>query len=503
MRQITVNIRGSLRYLLPIMFGIAVGRYTILVIAYDSYRGSDAGAFSDLMTFPVAVGMLSLLVISAFKVRWSDAQARKIQYFSSILAILGTAAILAQRLSGHWEGGFDLWTVIFTMIPFVAANISLFSWLRTLVGSSSAVVAFSILFMIIISEGILAISSLLARELELVLVLVVLIAQLVLYRFHMTREQPGEKYPLVEQRSGFGSHHNISNYAFLFSMAAVTWLLAMPIGLGRGFPDGHEIAFSRAGRAAYVLLTVIVCLIWIAIAFKLGAQSFTMTIWMGSIGLVVLSALSYAFFPQDLGIGAVFITVANVFILGYVWYAMVIFASYGTNDPFYYMASGWIAFMIPRALGRVILTGSAPFSGSPIQGDETVIIALMLAFCVFTTMVFSLFFMQSPEETIPAAEVKPRSPMRSLFALPEGLDSGADLRKASMERSVAAIAQQFLLSERETEVLSLYALGFTQKSVADELGISPATVHTHIKNSYRKTGFSSRQDILDYIEEYV
>ena len=56
---------------------------------------------------------------------------------------------------------------------------------------------------------------------------------------------------------------------------------------------------------------------------------------------------------------------------------------------------------------------------------------------------------------------------------------------------------------REVEVLSLYALGWTQKRVAEELFISPGTAHAHIKRIYAKTGLHSRQEILDYMEKYT
>jgi DNA-binding NarL/FixJ family response regulator len=46
-------------------------------------------------------------------------------------------------------------------------------------------------------------------------------------------------------------------------------------------------------------------------------------------------------------------------------------------------------------------------------------------------------------------------------------------------------------------------MGHKQKKVAEALYISPGTVHAHIKRIYRKTGFHSRQDVLDYIKQYV
>ena len=72
-----------------------------------------------------------------------------------------------------------------------------------------------------------------------------------------------------------------------------------------------------------------------------------------------------------------------------------------------------------------------------------------------------------------------------------------------MRHNAEEVGKQFLLSEREVEVLSLYALGWTQKRVAEELFISPGTAHAHIKRIYAKTGLHSRQEILDYMEKYT
>lgn len=73
----------------------------------------------------------------------------------------------------------------------------------------------------------------------------------------------------------------------------------------------------------------------------------------------------------------------------------------------------------------------------------------------------------------------------------------------SMRCSVRQMGEQFLLSDREIDVLTLYALGHTQKKVADELYITPATAHTHIKRIYAKCGMHSRQEILEYLESYA
>lgn len=89
-----------------------------------------------------------------------------------------------------------------------------------------------------------------------------------------------------------------------------------------------------------------------------------------------------------------------------------------------------------------------------------------------------------------------------LMGLDEG-DSIADIRKATMRDNAEQMGKQFLLSDREVEVLALYALGWTQKRVAEELYISPSTAHAHIKRIYAKTDLHSRQEILDFMDQYT
>jgi len=43
-----------------------------------------------------------------------------------------------------------------------------------------------------------------------------------------------------------------------------------------------------------------------------------------------------------------------------------------------------------------------------------------------------------------------------------------------------------MLTTREKEVLILLSKGYTYKAVAEALGVSPGTITSHIKNTYRK-----------------
>ncbi|WP_439951595.1 response regulator transcription factor [Actinomadura macra] len=52
-----------------------------------------------------------------------------------------------------------------------------------------------------------------------------------------------------------------------------------------------------------------------------------------------------------------------------------------------------------------------------------------------------------------------------------------------------------LLTAREREVVALVARGLSNRGIAEELVISPATVARHVTNILTKLGFSSRAQV--------
>jgi DNA-binding NarL/FixJ family response regulator len=59
-------------------------------------------------------------------------------------------------------------------------------------------------------------------------------------------------------------------------------------------------------------------------------------------------------------------------------------------------------------------------------------------------------------------------------------------------------AQGKPLSQREIQILSLVANGYTNKEIANELAISVKTVESHKANSMQKLDLKSRAEIVDY-----
>lgn len=66
-----------------------------------------------------------------------------------------------------------------------------------------------------------------------------------------------------------------------------------------------------------------------------------------------------------------------------------------------------------------------------------------------------------------------------------------------------AIAIEFALTPRERETLLLLGRGRTAHVIGQTLGMSDATVKTHIAHIYRKLGINSQQSLLDIVEGHA
>ena len=61
------------------------------------------------------------------------------------------------------------------------------------------------------------------------------------------------------------------------------------------------------------------------------------------------------------------------------------------------------------------------------------------------------------------------------------------------------VAALVTLTPREKQIIRLVARGMSNKSVAQLLAISEATVHFHLKNIYRKLGVRNRTSATVFI----
>ena len=73
-------------------------------------------------------------------------------------------------------------------------------------------------------------------------------------------------------------------------------------------------------------------------------------------------------------------------------------------------------------------------------------------------------------------------------------------RKGWFKKNCTIIAERYLLSKRETEVLFLLAKGYNSIYIQEKLFISEGTAKTHIRHIYRKLDVHSQQDLMRMVE---
>lgn len=67
-------------------------------------------------------------------------------------------------------------------------------------------------------------------------------------------------------------------------------------------------------------------------------------------------------------------------------------------------------------------------------------------------------------------------------------------------RKCEAVANTYLLSRRETEILFFLAKGHNAAYIQEKLFISEGTAKTHIRHIYRKLDVHSQQDLMRTVE---
>ena len=111
---------------------------------------------------------------------------------------------------------------------------------------------------------------------------------------------------------------------------------------------------------------------------------------------------------------------------------------------------------------------------------------------------------QWPQNSAPSASAASAVPVSEarrtmLGGAPEADDEGA--RMGRFRLRCEAVANTYLLSRRESEVLYYLARGYKSASIQQQLYISEGTAKTHIRHIYRKLNVHNQQELILLIDE--
>ncbi|RDB63205.1 hypothetical protein C1878_04890 [Gordonibacter sp. 28C] len=503
------------RATLPVTIGLALANTCFNVAVNESALSLSGPLASNGPVFAAVAAMALCMLLLA----------RRSEHLRSSTVRLGAVwCIVAQALAAVALGLLEAALVDVTAARLVAVTVleaaslgALGFWLRGARGLSAAAAAVVVFGAVIVSEPLICAAAFLPSGATYALLAAVGGAQaLCLHRLQRRPpDQEALRLALPRMRRGgegqadsdtgstgyFGLARSMADDKRLLIVTAVgIWILALAKAVIRVFPLGVPIPYTPATLGVYFVLTIIVAAVLLYVALDENSDVMTAGIWLVMQNLAVLALLACSFFPGNLDIGLSFTYVLDVLLLAYTWYVALAFMNFGQRDPYYYVGGGLIAFLLPRALtnvGMPILLGAINQAAA-----TTAIAAALLLLCA------QFLFLRLPHLRAPAP--RPEDRERSLshavqraFGLEEPADTSTAMRLAIMQSHASRMQEQFLLSDREAEVLALYALGHTQDKIAGELLLSPGTVHTYVMRIYSKTDLHSRQAILNYIERYV
>ncbi len=315
-------------------------------------------------------------------------------------------------------------------------------------------------------------------------------------------------------------------------------LFNLALGLARGFPHGDAIPLPVAYQAVHQFGTCLLCLLVIWWALVKGRGVRFSTLWIVSISFIIIGVLLLSFSDENLmASGATFISIANTFTLGVLWYCAYDLGRFMGVPAYAVLGVAWVAHLLPREVGRSIiwLVGPSDVLTTVTMVAMVVLIAVSIGFVMNDSIPRCRpFFAElngarrgapggaaGAAADAPAASIAEQPVPEALAAspalppeagqgtAPAGAAEAAIAEPAAAEpsapespddRAFRRLRELHFLTEREVEVARLMAQGRSKAVIASRLYLSENTVRTHARNLYAKLDVHSRQELLDAIE---
>ncbi len=302
-----------------------------------------------------------------------------------------------------------------------------------------------------------------------------------------------EKPPLAHA-GYFGINGQLNDRKFLLGCIAGCALLSLSIGILRSYPHGGGSDLDASGALVAAGLTLGLCALCALQLRKTSMLGIIAATWVTLMLLGCLAILGFSLAPENTAYGSVFSTTLNSVMGTFKWYLTIAFISLGRRNPYLYAIGTHLVFLLPRDIVQFLLVVLLPKALLSVSAlDALAAISLITASQIILLCGIGLLRDRQAKGAV-------ESPLlERVFELDSETPS-SERTVALMQANAKEIGCRFGLTEREVEVLALFALGHTQKRVAEELFMSQSTAHAHIRHIYVKTNFHSRQEIIDYIK---
>lgn len=309
----------------------------------------------------------------------------------------------------------------------------------------------------------------------------------------------GEADPFSSSRSGVGEGGSSGPLArrMYRKLVAASALVAFTAGVGKGVSSMlmDNATFAREGSIIVFCVGIIAVLIAFVVNRRdavRGARQVYSALMV--LGVALMLATCFGFDIAYLSVGKEALWLVFSCFMAYLAfrYDLSPVRVFGVGQGVYFLAStaGW-------AVGA----GIAPFYGEAVVRMG---VGVALAFMVILVLVY----------------VFPESDLKRIMAWSVDAERGAEGRlhaesdnaEAAPSSAIAASAPggeqapvaraaepRYGLSQRELEILDLFAQGRSANWIADNLTISKNTVRSHLRAIYTKLDVHTRQELLDFL----
>ena len=479
--------------LMPFVIGFMLSNLGVSVSVFDAYHSTNGGSISSNAIFFSSIFCIAIVVyFRKTRSRLKEETVERVATFSFVAQAL---SIVIYGFIVYLYPGEGFIVYACGALVTLSSWFTSFYWLRRARNFTPAAAVILVFGAITISEIILYLFVFIPTALSCIIGGLACLLQFAC----RARTKDASAIDALRTETPFIDYFGFEDRAvdaprLLSSYVIGIVLLFVVSGTLRGFPSGDPIHFTDGTRFAYIMIAVLYFAMLIWRSFVGSRAVMTSTIWLSLEIMGIAGLLMYAAFPHNLEYGAVFTTVFSAGLVAFMAYLIIAFASVGDLDAYYYTAAGFLVCITVRVISRLGM--SSIFVASPNSALELLVLATLIL--ISTQIVLTQLIW------IERKASKPYGRAMESVRLILGLDRAVlmdkeDVRQILMENQVAKMQEQFQLTDRETEVLTLYALGKTQRAIATELVLSQGTIHTHIKNIYAKTDLHSRQEVLDFL----
>ena len=473
-------------------------RYLDIAIPASSYPGGDPHYAVYDIFHALRIGLFAAFLLYLF-VKSSPLQKctiKRIMYACIALSAASALVICISTLFGHPN---EQLAIAASIIGALASTGLLFYWLRCArqlsVGASMALLFFAYF----LAKGALSVLPLLGHSMEYAVAFILVILQPAIIALLKRMKVPLNQLAEHDKEDHATLRTERTTDWFVIGNTVTLLIFSIILALLRlSFENESLASLASPDILAFAIvfsLAFIVCLFGSIVKAPFAATTICWLMVFVLASATMFLSLSDGDFEPQVNLLTMVLDDFNRILR---WFVIIRFMQLGRRDPYFYALLVNITYLVPLWLSSFIPS---------IDSNVNLVVGILLIGGVAMFAAQSIQATNQAKRAMLDAQQQHNHELKRFeaFVLQNSAVEGATRSgtDALMRKNAAIMGAQFLLSKREVDVLTLYALGHTQAHISEELRVANTTVRTHIRNIYLKTNLHSRQDILDYMSEHV